>query len=148
MPMVWTPEANNKVFLPENHRSQDHPTDLANLQILLGILQQHQERNFKIDYAQLTKYMGPECTKRSLENQISKLKKQAGSAEGNLTQENGATDPATPTATPKVTPRHRRAPSRGTPSKKNKFKDVDADKDGDETEDDAAEVKAELEDLN
>ncbi|KAL4783859.1 hypothetical protein BJX76DRAFT_357645 [Aspergillus varians] len=57
MPITWNAEANAKLFL--------------------AVLEQLKDQNVKLDYNQLAQYMGPECSKRSAESQIVKLKKLA-----------------------------------------------------------------------
>ncbi|RDW76824.1 uncharacterized protein DSM5745_06816 [Aspergillus mulundensis] len=58
MPMTWTPEANAKLFL--------------------GVLEQLRETNVKLSYKRLAEYMGADCTPKSIDNQMQKLRKQAG----------------------------------------------------------------------
>ncbi|KAI9367991.1 hypothetical protein BJX61DRAFT_546957 [Aspergillus egyptiacus] len=59
--MSWTPESNAK--------------------LLIGILQQLKDQNVKLNYQTLAEYMGPECNRKSIENQMTKLKKQAAQAQ-------------------------------------------------------------------
>ncbi|OJJ59182.1 hypothetical protein ASPSYDRAFT_105027, partial [Aspergillus sydowii CBS 593.65] len=95
MPMNWTAEANAK--------------------LLLGVLDQLKEMNVKLNYQKLATHMGSECNKKSIENQLGKLRKMAGGDSNN----NSA--PGTP-ATPAGTPKKRRAEdsAKSTPSKKKK----------------------------
>ncbi|BCS26685.1 uncharacterized protein APUU_51396S [Aspergillus puulaauensis] len=107
MPMNWTAEANAK--------------------LLLGVLDQLKETNVKLNYQKLADYMGSECNKKSIENQLSKLRKSAGS------DSNNQSTPGTP-ATPGGTPKKRRAPNsaKSTPSKKKKVVEKEEDDSSDE----------------
>ncbi|OJJ01803.1 hypothetical protein ASPVEDRAFT_83327 [Aspergillus versicolor CBS 583.65] len=123
MPMNWTPEANAKLFL--------------------GVLDQLKEKNVKLDNERLAAYMGPECNKKSVENQFTKLRKMVGS------DSNNKSAPGTP-ATPAGTPKKRRAPdsAKSTPSKKKKKDTKDEEEDSSsEEERNVKEVRDEIKNL-
>ncbi|KAL4814456.1 hypothetical protein BDW67DRAFT_186658 [Aspergillus spinulosporus] len=103
--MSWTPEANAKVFI--------------------GVLEQIKTQSVKLDYKALAEHMGPvspltflsrlECNAKSVQNQFTKLKKQAAEEYGYA----GANSPVLPNDTPKK----RRTPAGSkttTPAKKKK----------------------------
>ncbi|KAL2826600.1 hypothetical protein BDW59DRAFT_160793 [Aspergillus cavernicola] len=103
MVMNWTTEANTKLFI--------------------GILEQLKNQSMKLDYKGLAEHMGPECSVKSIQNQFTRLKKQAaeeyaGQSSG---QSAGASSPAAPASTPK-----KRGATAGskttTPAKKTKKK--------------------------
>ncbi|KAI9375933.1 hypothetical protein BJX61DRAFT_539389 [Aspergillus egyptiacus] len=128
MPMTWTAESNAKLFL--------------------GVLELLKHQNVKLDYGWLAEYMGPDCTKRAIDHQIQKLKKQAG-ARSPADESSTASASAETTSTPAPTPKKRRAPgsSRSTPAKKAKMAE---EEDGDDDEVERRimrEIKQELEDL-
>ncbi|KAL3432072.1 hypothetical protein BDV09DRAFT_198069 [Aspergillus tetrazonus] len=128
MPMSWTPEANVKLFI--------------------GVLEQIKTQSVKLDYKALAEHMGPECNAKSVQNQFTKLKKQAAEECGNA----GANTPAIPNDTPK----RRRAPvgsKMGTPAKKKRGDaevmrgDSDAEGETDIEQEILDKVRAELKEL-
>ncbi|KAL4870712.1 hypothetical protein BDV12DRAFT_48688 [Aspergillus spectabilis] len=129
MPMTWTPE--------------------KNAQLLLGILDQLKDQNVKISLQKLAEYMGPDCTFKAVEGQMTKLKKQSAH-----TPANGATTsaPSTPAATPKkrrVNPKANTPSNTASPVKKAKVGKKDDTDEGDEVVERKilSEVKKDLEDL-
>ncbi|KAL4733778.1 hypothetical protein BDV11DRAFT_209953 [Aspergillus similis] len=109
MPMSWTPEANAKLFV--------------------GVLEQIKTQSVKLDYKALAGHMGPECNAKSVQNQFTKLRKQAAEEFGSA----GANAPAIPNDTPKK----RRPPTSsktGTPAKRQRggavVMGVDSDAEG------------------
>ncbi|KAE8388707.1 hypothetical protein BDV23DRAFT_185182 [Aspergillus alliaceus] len=101
MPMSWTPE--------------------ANAHLLLGIVDELKDANFKLNYRALAAHMGPEVTACAVENQISKLRKKF----------DGSTSAsATPASTPT---KRKRTVQPKTPTKKGASKAKAAVDDGDET---------------
>ncbi|KAL5338923.1 hypothetical protein BJX70DRAFT_179830 [Aspergillus crustosus] len=111
MRMTWTPE--------------------KNAQLLLGILDQLKQQNVKISLYKLADYMGPGCTFKAVEGQLTKLKKQAAqnhtSAAAETGTENGgasasasASAPTTPAATPKKRSKANTPAKTGSPVKKAK----------------------------
>ncbi|KAL2820936.1 hypothetical protein BDW59DRAFT_164483 [Aspergillus cavernicola] len=116
MPMAWTPETNAKLFV--------------------GVLELLKNHNVKLDHDWLADYMGPGCTWKAIERQITKLRKQAAQD----VPTGSASAPSTPMATPtkrRVGPLSKTA----TPTKKAKAvpkdeTDVDADVDAEAGVDD------------
>ncbi|KAL6233047.1 hypothetical protein BDW75DRAFT_216108 [Aspergillus navahoensis] len=128
MPMHWTAEANAKLFI--------------------GVLEQIKNQSVKLDYKALAEHMGPECNAKSIQNQFTKLKKQAAEECGN----SGVKSSAILSDTPKK----RRAPAGskvGTPDKKKKGAavvmedDSDAEGETDTEQKILKEIKAELKDM-
>ncbi|KAL4938910.1 hypothetical protein BDV06DRAFT_225536 [Aspergillus oleicola] len=93
------------------------PTNLwtteANAKFVVGILEQMKEQNARLSYQKLAGYMGPDFTRKSIDNQITKLKKQATQISSGTRAED-ASAPSTPVGTPK---RRRVGSKAGTPSK-------------------------------
>ncbi|KAL2865172.1 uncharacterized protein BJX67DRAFT_383164 [Aspergillus lucknowensis] len=129
MPITWTPENNAKLFL--------------------AVLEQLKDHKIKLDNKKLAEYMGPDCTVRSIDNQIFKLRKQATQdpSSNSNDQSLDASAPATPAATPKK--RSSATPKKSTPAKKKKAEQqVDMEETGSEEEDRIMkEVQDELKDL-
>ncbi|KAL3461857.1 hypothetical protein BJX64DRAFT_289040 [Aspergillus heterothallicus] len=104
MPMTWTVENNTKLFL--------------------CVLDQIKKQNVKLDYQKLAEDMGPDCTLRSVQHQIIKLKDKARQGTGT----DGGSVPSTPAGTPATaTPKKRGAKAKadtpgfhGSPVKKTK----------------------------
>ncbi|KAL2862231.1 uncharacterized protein BJX67DRAFT_385855 [Aspergillus lucknowensis] len=85
MPMNWTAQNNAKLFL--------------------CVLDQIKRQNVKLDYQKLAEDMGPDCTLRSVQHQIVKLKDKARQG----TSADGGSVPSTPAGTPATaTPKKRR----------------------------------------
>ncbi|KAL4971919.1 hypothetical protein BDW66DRAFT_163310 [Aspergillus desertorum] len=76
MPMSWTAEANAK--------------------LLIGVLEQIKTQSVRLDYKALAEHMGPECNARSVQNQFTKLKKQAAEEFRNAGANESAAVPDTP----------------------------------------------------
>ncbi|PLN79509.1 hypothetical protein BDW42DRAFT_195099 [Aspergillus taichungensis] len=98
MPMTWNGDTNAKLFL--------------------GVLSQLKNHKLKLDYKELSDYMGPEeCSVRAVQQQIDKLKKQ-------VEEQNGAADGDPATSSKPSTPSKRKSGkddgTPGTPSKKTK----------------------------
>ncbi|KAL4746506.1 hypothetical protein BDW72DRAFT_197634 [Aspergillus terricola var. indicus] len=128
MPMSWTPEANAKLFI--------------------GVLEQIKTQSVKLDYKALAEHMGPECNTKSVQNQFTKLKKQAA--------EECGTAGANAAAIPNDTLKKRRAAAgskTGTPAKKKRADsgatggDSDAEGETDIEQEILDQVRAELKDL-
>ncbi|KAL3480191.1 hypothetical protein BJX99DRAFT_254784 [Aspergillus californicus] len=137
MPMNWSAEANAKLFL--------------------AVLEQIKEQNVKLNMQKLAQYMGPECTNRSIDNQITKLKKMTAT---DCTAQSASGAPTSP-----VTPKKRAAPATlktptsakrkagektPTPAKRKAGKKVDTAKEEDEDEEErriVQEIKEELKEL-
>ncbi|KAL2816993.1 hypothetical protein BDW59DRAFT_166123 [Aspergillus cavernicola] len=142
MPMNWTTEATAKAScfprIPPPTIQKPTKQPLTHSQLFLGVLDQLKEQNIKLSYQKLAEYMGPECNRKAIDNQMVKLRKQASQGPGNDHQ---STAPSVPSpSTPVAAPKKRRAnttPSKMvTPSKKVKQQQLDSDGDGDGDSDD------------
>ncbi|PLB42641.1 uncharacterized protein BDW47DRAFT_121743 [Aspergillus candidus] len=98
MPMTWNGDTNAKLFL--------------------GVLSQLKNLKLKLDYKELSEYMGPgECSVRAVQQQIDKLRKQVEEQNG-AANDDAATSPKPSTPSKRKSGKDNGTP--GAPSKKTK----------------------------
>ncbi|PKY05069.1 hypothetical protein P168DRAFT_304150 [Aspergillus campestris IBT 28561] len=89
----------------------------SNAKLFLGVLSQIKDHKLKLDYKELSEYMGPECSVRAVQQQIDKLRKQVEEQDG-AANGDAATSPKPSTPSKRKYGKDNGTP--GTPSKKTK----------------------------
>ncbi|RJE26628.1 hypothetical protein PHISCL_01042 [Aspergillus sclerotialis] len=109
----------------------------SHVKLLMAILAQTNAANLKLNYDEIVRYMGPECTPVAVRLQLQKLRRKVCASGGGIQEEKGA-DAATPT-----TPKRKGGTGAGKGVSKKAKKGVKSDPTVDKAEDGADEGEKE-----